>query len=132
MPGSDRRNQETFLDKLKPKSVVWLGDSLKQVREFPAEVRQDIGVSLFDVQQGLTPNNVKPFKGFGSGVFEIVTRFDKETYRTVYAVQIGKSVYVLHAFQKKSPKRIKTAQQDIDLIKKRYKQGIAMEKEANS
>jgi phage-related protein len=63
--------------------VIWIGDSLKQVKSFPNVVRQDIGVSLFDVQKGSTPDNAKPFKGLGSGVFEIVTRFDKDTYRTV-------------------------------------------------
>lgn len=116
----------------RPKAVRWLGDSLKRVRDFPVEVRQDIGVSLFDVQQGETPDNAKPFKGAGSGAFEIVTRFDKNTYRTVYAVQIGETIYVLHAFQKKSPKGIKTAQVDVDLIKKRYKQALLIEKELNS
>ncbi|NJN23106.1 MAG: type II toxin-antitoxin system RelE/ParE family toxin [Acaryochloridaceae cyanobacterium RL_2_7] len=115
-----------------PKAVRWLGDSLKQVRSFPLEVKQDIGVSLFDVQQGTTPENAKPFKGVGRGVFEIVTRFDTNTYRTVYAVQIGDKVYVLHAFQKKSPKGIKTAQTDVNLIKQRYRQAFEMEKEVNS
>jgi phage-related protein len=112
--------------------VVWLGDSLKQVKSFPDVVRQDIGVSLFDVQKGSTPDNAKPFKGLGSGVFEIVTRFDKDTYRTVYAVQIGERIYVLHAFQKKSPKGIKTAQKDVDLIKNRFKQALEMEKDTKS
>lgn len=107
-----------------------MGDSLKQVRAFPVVVRQDIGSSLFDVQKGNTPDNAKPFKGIGSGIFEIVTRFDKDTYRTVYAVQIGERVYVLHAFQKKFPKGIKTAQKDINLIKSRYKQAIELEQEA--
>jgi phage-related protein len=106
------------------KSVVWIGDSLKQVKSFPEEVRRDIGSSLYDAQLGDQPNSAKPFKGVGSGVFEIVTRFDSDTYRTVYAVQIGNYVYVLHAFQKKSTKGIKTAQKDIDLIKKRYKAAI--------
>ena len=120
------------MPKPEPKLVVWLGDSLKQVRQFPTQVRQEIGGALFDVQQGSTPDRAKPFKGVGSGIFEIVTRFDKETYRTVYAVQIGTKVYVLHAFQKKSPRGIKTAQQDIDLIKKRYRQAIEMENEVDS
>lgn len=62
-------------------------------------------------------------------MFEIVTRFDSDTYRTVYAVQIGDCIYVLHAFQKKSPKGIKTAQKDVDLIKKRYKQALQISKE---
>ncbi len=109
-----------------------MGDSLKKVKSFPDVVRQDIGVSLFDVQKGSTPDNAKPFKGLSSGVFEIVTRFDKDTYRTVYAVQIGERVYVLHAFQKKSPKGVKTAQEDIDLIKNRFKQALEMEKDTKS
>lgn len=111
------------------KSVVWMGDSLKQVKNFPEEVRKDIGSSLYEVQLGDKPNNAKPFKGVGSGVYEIVTRFDSDTYRTVYAVQIGNCIYVLHAFQKKSPKGIKTAQKDIDLIKKRYKAAVESSKE---
>ncbi|MFM2314932.1 MAG: hypothetical protein RLZZ04_4208 [Cyanobacteriota bacterium] len=106
------------------KLVVWIGDSLKQVRSFPEEVRRDIGSSLYDAQLGNKPNSAKPFKGVGRGVFEIVTRFDSDTYRTVYAVQINDCIYVLHAFQKKSPKGIKTALKDVELIKQRYKQAI--------
>lgn len=111
------------------KSVVWMGDSLKQVKSFPEEVRKDVGSSLYEVQLGDKPHNAKPLRGIGSGVLEIVTRFDSDTYRTVYAVQIGNYVYVLHAFQKKSSKGIKTAQKDIDLIKKRYKAAVEQSKE---
>lgn len=110
--------------------VVWLGDSLKQVREFPAEVRRDIGVALFDAQKGGKSPDAKPFRGVGSGVFEIVTRFDTDTYRTVYAVQVGQSVYVLHAFQKKARKGIKTPQHEVETIKRRYRQAVTLEKEA--
>ena len=98
------------------RSVVWMGDSLKQVREFPEEVRREIGVALYDAQTGGKSPDAKPFKGAGSGVFEIVTRFETDTYRTVYAVQIGACVYVLHAFQKKAPRGIKMRQHDVDLI----------------
>ena len=45
------------------KSVIWMGDSLKQVKSFPEFVRRDIGSSLYDVQQGDKPDNAKPFKG---------------------------------------------------------------------
>lgn len=117
-----------FLSETTVKSIVWVGDSLKQVQNFPDEVRRDVGSSLFDVQKGDKPRDAKPFKGVGSGVLEIVTRYDGNTFRTVYAVQIGQRVYVLHAFQKKSPTGIKTAQKDIDLIKSRYTQALAMEK----
>ena len=105
-----------------------MGNSHKQLRTFPTEVKKEIGVSLFDVQMGTTPSCTKLFKGIGSGVFEIVTRHDTNTYRTVYAVQIGIRVYVLHAFQKKSSKGIKTAEKDKSLIKNRYKQAVELEK----
>lgn len=109
------------------KPVDWLGDSLKMLQSFPDEVQNDVGHSLYLVQVGLTPNNAKPLKGIASGVFEIVTRFDGDTYRTVYAVKIGDKVYVLHVFQKKSPSGIKTSQQDIDLITNRLKEAHRME-----
>ena len=104
------------------KPVDWLGDSLKVLRKFPEEVQNDAGHSLYLVQVGLTPKDAKPMTGIASGVFEIVTRFDGETYRTVYAVKIGDKVYVLHAFQKKSKSGIKTPQHDIDLIVSRLKE----------
>lgn len=110
--------------------VLWLGDSRKQVQAFPQTVRQDIGSALYDVQLGETPPQAKPFKGVGSGVFEIVTRFDTNTYRTVYAVQLGAHVYVLHAFQKKSPTGRKTARKDIDVIARRYKEAVHLAKES--
>ena len=58
----------------------------------------------------------------GSGVFEIALRHDTDAYRTVLAVQLGRRIYVLHAFQKKSKKGIATPKQDIHLIKQRYKE----------
>lgn len=114
------------------KPVVWVGDARKQVQSFPHEVRQEIGSALYDVQKGTKPPKAKPFKGVASGVLEITTRFDTNTYRTVYAVQIGKRVYVLHAFQKKSPKGLKTAKLDVEMIARRYKEAVEMEKEKSS
>jgi phage-related protein len=74
------------------------------------------------------PPVAKPFKGVGSGVFEIALRFDTDAYRTVYAVQLA-GVYVLHAFQKKSRRGIATPKPDVDLIKQRYRQAVKMEEE---
>lgn len=104
------------------KPVHWMGDSLKVLRSFPDEVQDDIGHSLMIIQAGLMPLDAKPLKEVGSGVFEIVTRYDGDTYRTVYAIKIGTHIYVLHVFQKKSKSGIKTPQQDIDLIVKRLKE----------
>ena len=43
------------------------------------------------------------------------------TWRVVYTVRFEKAVYVLHAFQKKSPSGIRTAERDVDLVAERLK-----------
>jgi phage-related protein len=62
----------------------------------------------------------KPFKGVGGGLFEIALRYATDAYRVVVALQLGRRVYVLHAFQKKSTTGVATSKYDVDLIKKRF------------
>ena len=40
----------------------------------------------------------------------------------MYTVRFENAAYVLHAFQKKSPKGIKTAQTDVELVSRRLKE----------
>ena len=70
----------------------------------------------------------KPFKGVGSGVFEIRADYRTDTYRAVYAVKIGERVYVLHCFQKKSRRGIQTSKKEIDLIKRHLRMAQELEK----
>jgi phage-related protein len=63
----------------------------------------------------------KPMRGIGSGVLEIALPFKGDAFRVVYAVQIADEIWVVHAFQKKSKRGIKTPQHEIDLIKDRLK-----------
>jgi phage-related protein len=51
----------------------------------------------------------------------VVEDRDGNTYRAVYAMRFKEVVYMLHAFQKKSPKGIRTVQLDVDLVKRRLK-----------
>jgi phage-related protein len=60
-------------------------------------------------------------KGLGTGVFEMALAYRGNAYRTVYAVQLGEDVWVVHAFQKKSTQGIKTPKRKIDLIRARLK-----------
>ena len=48
-----------------------------------------------------------------------------DTYRAVYTVKFENAVYVLHAFQKKSPSGIKTARKDVELIGRRLNEARA-------
>jgi len=80
-----------------------------------------MGYALHQAQIGSKHLDAKPFKGHGSGVLEVVSRYDGDTYRAVYTVRFVQAVYVLHAFKKKAKKGIKTPKQDVDLITKRLK-----------
>lgn len=64
----------------------------------------------------------KPLRGFGgAGVLEIVEDYQSDTYRAVYTLKFADSIYVLHAFQKKSKKGRATPKVDINLVKRRLK-----------
>lgn len=104
------------------RGVVWMGDAKNNLREFPEGARKLIGDELQLIQFGGMPRDTKPFNGIGSGVLEIAVRYDKDAYRTVVAVQLGKKLYVLHAFQKESKRGIETPKRDIELIKRRYRE----------
>ena len=102
--------------------LVWMGNARRNLQAFPKGAQKLIGDELQLIQFGGMPADAKPFKGVGSGVFEIALRFEGDAYRTVVAVQLGERIYVLHAFQKKSKKGIATPKPDVDLIKQRYKE----------
>jgi phage-related protein len=99
----------------------WVGSSKKDFLGFPGLVKDEMGNALGLAQLGGTHPSAKPWKGQGPGVFELVEDYDGDTYRAVYTVRFKEVVYVLHAFQKKSPSGIKTALPDVDLVERRLK-----------
>ena len=96
--------------KLEPgeKPLFWIGSSLKDITRFPSEVQRSVGFALSAAQYGRKHPSAKPWKGEGPGVLEIVKNHDGDTYRALYTVRFANAVYVLHAFQKKSPHGIAT------------------------
>ena len=64
----------------------------------------------------------KPLRGFGSGILEVALPYKGDAYRTVYAVQLGDDLWVIHAFKKKSTQGIKTPKKELDVIEERIKQ----------
>jgi phage-related protein len=104
------------------KPVRWIGSSREDLQDFPAVARRNIGYALHFAQAGDKHPTAKPLQGFGSaGVLEIVEDHAGNTYRAVYTVRFAEVVYVIHAFQKKSKRFIKTPQRELDLIKARLK-----------
>ncbi len=112
------------------KPVVWLGDSLRELKTFPAAVQDEMGYAIYLAQRGQKHESAKPLKGLGSGVLEVVSDHRGDTFRSVYTVRFVDRVFVLHAFQKKSKSGIATPKADIDLIKQRLKQAVKIAKSA--
>jgi len=103
------------------KPLDWVASAKRDFLGFPAAVKDEMGNALGVAQFGGKHPSAKPWKGQGPGVFEVVEDHDGDTYRAVYTVRFQDVVYVLHAFQKKSPNRIRTAQSDIDMVERRLK-----------
>jgi phage-related protein len=100
------------------KALRFVGSSLDDLRDFPAEARRQAGFDLYAIQRGSEPSDWKSMPDIGSGVREIRIRVLGE-WRVIYVARFAGAVYVLHAFQKKTQK---TRQEDIELARRRYRQ----------
>jgi phage-related protein len=98
------------------KPLHWVGSSRDALCEMPEEVRRDFGRRLNLAQRGRVPPATKPWHGAGAGVFEMVREFDTDAFRAVYVVRFEEAIYVLRAFQKKSPKGRQTETRDIAAV----------------
>lgn len=93
------------------KEVEFLGTSLNVIREFPAMAKREAGYQV----------DWKPMSTIGQGVREIRIRH-KGQYRVIYIAIFKDTVYVLHAFQKKSQK---TSKLDLEAAKRTLKEVLA-------
>jgi len=100
------------------KPLEFLGSSLDDLRNFPDEARRAAGFELRAVQNGLEPTDWKSMHIIGPGVKEIRIHVLGE-WRVVYVAKLRDTVYVLHAFQKKTQR---TRRHDLDLARQRYRQ----------
>ncbi len=105
------------------KPVIWVGTSLKDLREFPAPVQDHVGYALYVAQRGGKHQDAKVLSGFGgAGVLEVIKDYRGDTFRAVYTLKYAGTVYVLHAFQKKSKSGRQTPRREIELIKQRLRE----------
>ena len=101
--------------------VSWIKAALRNFETFRDAVRSTCLTALTIAAEGGKADIAKPMQGLGSGVFEISLPFRGDAFRVVYMVQLGDDIWVVHAFQKKSTKGIKTPRSEIDLVKDRLK-----------
>jgi phage-related protein len=103
------------------KPLLWVASSKRDLLAMPEPVRRDMGIALSVAQHGGRHRAAKPWKGEGAGVFEVISDYDGDTYRSVYTVRYRRAIYVLHCFQQKSPSGVRTARHDIEKIHERLK-----------
>ena len=107
------------------KPINWMGSSKEVLSNFPEEVRRKAGFELRAIQRSQKPSDFKPIPVVGKGVEEIRIRTE-DAYRIFYVARFEESVYVLHAFEKKTQK---TSKQDIQIGQQRYKQMLDYRKD---
>ncbi len=114
----------------RPKDLIWVASSRRDMKNMPRTVRREFGVALFAVQCGVTPPDAKPLKGFGgAGVLELIEDDRGGAYRAVYTVRYASAVYVLHVFQKKSKRGVATPRQEIEKAAERLKRAEDIHKQ---
>jgi phage-related protein len=101
------------------KGLLFCAGSRKDYLDFPAAVIGRAGFQLDRVQRGLDPDDWKPMTSIGAGVKEVRLRDESGAYRIIYLATFAETVFVLHAFQKKTQR---TAKRDIDLATQRFKE----------
>ncbi len=101
--------------------ISWIKAALKDFEDFPQGAQVELALALTIVAEGGVPSIAKPLKGFGSGVFELALRHRGDAFRVVYALHLGTDIWVIHAFQKKSKRGIKTPKREIDLVRERIR-----------
>ena len=121
MPPSWVHSRET-------RPVSWIKAAKKAFETFPKGAQVEILATLTIAAEGRKADIAKPMKGLGSGVFEVALKYRSDAYRTVYALQLGDSVWVVHAFQKKATRGIKTPRKEVNLIRERLRK---LKKELN-
>jgi len=101
----------------KEKAIYWVGTSYRDLLNFSDDAKREAGYQLHRVQNGLDPEDWKPFKRIGYGVKEIRIRCNNNAFRIIYVAKLADKIYILHAFQKKSRK---TNEHDVEIAKIRY------------
>jgi phage-related protein len=99
------------------KPLSFRGRALDDLRAFPEAARREAGYQLDKLQNEQKPIDWKPMPSIGKGVEEIRLRDEAGAFRVIDIARFADAVHVLHCFQKKSQKTIKT---DLEQATRRY------------
>lgn len=95
--------------------------ALKVIKNFPTDVRREIGKVIFDLQLGtkLTMPLSRSMPSVAAGVSELRIRDRSGTYRVFYYIKFADSLLIFHAYAKKTQK---TPYREIALAQERLKE----------
>lgn len=101
--------------------IVWNKSSLQKIKEFPTNIRKEIGFLLYKLQIGesLSMPHSRPMPSIGRGCYELRVRGEDGSYRFFYLQRLKNRVLVFHAFQKKTQK---TTDHDLQIGKRNLRE----------
>lgn len=96
-------------------------NALETLREFPEEIRLELGQAIFELQKGnlLSMPLSKSMPSIAKGAYELRVKDASGAFRVFYFTRLADRILIFHAFQKKSQK---TPQHEIELGRKRLKE----------
>ena len=105
----------------KTRPISWIDAARRDIAKFPEGAQAVCFAALTVAAESGKADIVKPMRGLGGGVFEIALAWRGDAFRVVYATALSDDLWVIHAFQKKSTRGIKTPKHEIDLVKERMR-----------
>lgn len=103
------------------KEVEWNKNTLKVVKKFPKEVKNDLGYLIYRLQVGdiLKMPYSRSMSSIAKGCFELRVKGTDGIYRAFYYTKIDEKILIFHAFQKKEQK---TPLREVNEAKKNLKE----------
>jgi phage-related protein len=97
-----------------------LKQCIKEIEEFPEEVRGDLADALARLQEGQTLGMPlsRPMPSIGAGVHELRFRDRSGIYRVIYYLAGAGTIWLLHAFNKKTAQ---TPRHNIEVARERLR-----------
>lgn len=103
------------------KEIKWNSKARQFVRHLDLETKREIGTWLMLIQSGqiLGEPQSKPMKSIHRNAHELRVKDKLGNYRVIYVLNIEDTIFIPHAFTKKSQK---TPHKEIELSKHRLKE----------
>lgn len=101
------------------KEILYYATTKKDIEAFPRKAKERIAqlLEMLSEEMDLQPQDFSYMATVGMGVYELRVKADKN-YRVFYVAKFEESIYVLHAFSKKTQK---TEKKDLEKGRERYK-----------